>query len=276
MLTDNLAAYVHRADREGPKKEQQPNAINAWLKAKGLEIPKENWYVDVGGIDQNHPPFQRWLEINAMLTENLAAYVRVSSTKGQKIDSQVNAINNHLRAKDAEIAKDHWYVDKGKTGTNQERPQFQRLLKDIEVGKINQVVIFKLDRLGRSCRELLNTLHDWQGRNVNLVSINESIDLQTPLGRCVVAILAAIAELETEFRRERAMAGIEAYLETHDKLPGGRKKGSRHKVTPERIEEIVKAKKEGKTISKIARLFDLSRPTIYSVLAEVKPSVING
>jgi ribonuclease P protein component len=83
-------------------------------------------------------------------------------------------------------------------------------MKDIHAGKIDLVACWKMDRLARSVRHLINTLDEFRARNVEFYSARDAIDTSTPAGRFSFAVIAAVAELERELIRERTKAGIAA------------------------------------------------------------------
>src|SRR5262245_36778971 len=109
--------------------------------------------------------------------KTIAIYVRVSS-KSQDTRSQRADLEKWAERQDG-IA---WYTDKA-SGTKMERPAMDRLLADIEAGKIGKVVIWRLDRLGRTAAGLTKLFADLSARRVGLFSLRDSLDLETPAGR---------------------------------------------------------------------------------------------
>lgn len=93
-----------------------------------------------------------------------------------------------------------YYLDDGVTGTLplQKRPEGKRLLEDAKAGKFNLVLFFKLDRLGRSVRVILNAVYDLMELNVDVRSMTEAFDTTTPSGRFTLNTFAGIAELERD------------------------------------------------------------------------------
>ncbi len=158
-----------------------------------------------------------------------------------------------------------WYRDEF-AGKSTERPGWDKLEAAIKAGKIATVVVWRLDRLGRSARGLTALFDDLLSRKVNLVSLREGIDLATPAGRMIANVIAAMARYETELRAERVIAGQAAAREQGKHL--GRPPGirTRLKVTPEQEAIVKRLKAEGEGVSTIARMTGLSRPTVYSVL----------
>lgn len=188
-------------------------------------------------------------------------YLRVSSTT-QDTRSQEPGL--HTRAK-AQADGVVWYRDRF-TGTAMERPGLDRLLADARGGKINRVVVWRLDRLGRTAQGLLILLDELQTLGVGFVSLREGFDLATPAGRLMAGVLASVAAYETEVRKERQLAGI-ARAKADGKKWGGRKTGTRVRLTEEKEELIRRLHGEGKAVAAIARVVGLTRVTVYKALA---------
>ena len=158
-----------------------------------------------------------------------------------------------------------WYRDKF-TGKTMQRPGMQKLLKDIEGGRVSTIVVWRLDRLGRTAKGLTSLFEDLRAKGVGLVSLKDGLDLGTPAGRLMANVLASVAAYETEVRAERVLAG-QAAARAAGKKWGGSVKGRRVKVTAEQVDVIGRMHGEGAKITAIARATGLSRPTVYSVLA---------
>lgn len=164
-----------------------------------------------------------------------------------------------------------YYKDKA-TGKTMDRPAWQRLWADVCAGKITTIVVWRIDRLGRTVSGLADLFAELQARKVNLVSLRDCLDLSTPSGRLMAHVLASVAAYETEVRSERQLAGIAVALDDvkagRRKGWGGRAKGQRYKVKEETISAVKKMKGDGESIAAIARLLKLSRPTIYAILGD--------
>lgn len=188
----------------------------------------------------------------------IAIYARVSSNQ-QTTRSQEMELKRW--ATDKEVI---WYKDQ-QTGSNMDRPGFNAMLEDIRSGKVKEVVIWRLDRLGRTARGLLAFIQDeLEARKINFISLKDSIDLTTPAGRLLLVVLAGVAQFELEIKTERQRAGIEA-AKAAGKTWGGRAKGTRVKVTLEKEEAVKDLVRLKKPISEISRVTGLSRPTIYKI-----------
>ena len=156
------------------------------------------------------------------------------------------------------------------TGRTMDRPGMTKMLEALRAGKLNRIVVWRLDRLGRTTKGLCQLFDELHERSVDLVSMKDGFSLASPAGRLHARILASVAEYETEIRAERVAAG-QAAARKKGKTWGGSKKGWRWKVTDEQVNAIHDMKAAGKKITEIARITGLSRPTIYRVLKEVEP-----
>ncbi len=195
---------------------------------------------------------------------HVAIYLRVS-TKRQDTRSQQPDLERWVEAyADGRPVK--WYRDKA-SGKSMERPGWKRLEADVDTGKVEQVVVWRLDRLGRTASGLTALFEKLARLNVGLVSIKDGVDLTTPAGRLIANVLASVAAYENEVRSERIVAGQEA-ARALGKRWGGSAKGRRLKVTEEQVATITRLKAEGTAVAAIARSTGLSRPTIYRILGE--------
>ena len=138
-------------------------------------------------------------------------------------------------------------------------------MADVRRGKIKKVAVWRLDRLGRTAKGLLILLDELQQLGVGFVSLREGFDLATPAGRLMAGVLASVAAYETEVRKERQLAGI-AKAKADGKSWGGRKTGTRIRLTEEKEKLIRQLHAEGKPKAVIARLVGLTRKTVYAAL----------
>ncbi len=140
-----------------------------------------------------------------------------------------------------------------------------KLMDDLRSGKVERIVVWRLDRLGRTTKGLCQLFDELSERKVDLVSLKDGFSLASPAGRLHARILASVAEYETEVRAERVAAG-QAVARRQGKRWGGSKKGWRWKVTKEQVTAIQEMKTAGKKVTAIAKVTGLSRPTIYLIL----------
>ena len=144
-----------------------------------------------------------------------------------------------------------------------ERPQFLRLLNQLRTGDV--VVVWKLDRLSRSLRDVLTIMEQLGEVGAGFRSLTEAIDTTTPAGRMMMQMVGAFAEFERAMLRERTQAGVDAARQQ------GRVGGRRPKLSPQQQSEIRKMVSEGdKTAAAAARLFKV-HPATVSRLLERKP-----
>ena len=188
-------------------------------------------------------------------------YLRVSSNKGQDTKSQEPDLQTWAKAQNEETV---WYKDRF-TGTTMERPGLERLLADVRAGKVKKVIVWRLDRLGRTAKGLLTLLDELQTLGIGFVSLREGFDLGTPAGRLMAGVLASVAAYETEVRKERQLAGI-AKAKSEGKAWGGRKLGTRVRLTLEKETLIKQLRGERKSVASIARLVGLTRKTVYKAI----------
>jgi DNA invertase Pin-like site-specific DNA recombinase len=137
----------------------------------------------------------------------IAIYARVSTlNKGQDVDMQLVDLQKFSASKDWTIFKE--YIDKGVSGSKSSRPALDRLMKDAALGLFDAVLVWKLDRFGRSVRHLANSIAELQSQRVTFISLKDSIDLSTAQGRLMFSLLSAMSEFERELICERVKAGM--------------------------------------------------------------------
>lgn len=196
------------------------------------------------------------------MSKCIAIYMRVSS-RNQDTRSQEPDLKRWAEAQDQPV---RWYRDKF-TGKTMDRPGWKKLEADVHARKVAKVVVWRLDRLGRTAKGLTALFDDLQTRHVGLVSLRDGLDLSTPAGRLMAHVLASVAQYETELRGERVQAG-QAVARANGKRWGGSRPGRRVKVSDLQAKTIRQLKESGEPIAAIARTMSLSRPTVYSVLRE--------
>ena len=184
------------------------------------------------------------------------AYGRVSTTL-QCTENQRLEITN------AGFQIDYWFADDGVSGKvcARQRPQFSRMLDKIRDGET--LVVSKLDRLGRDAVDVLQTVQSLADRNIKIIVLQlGNTDLSSPTGRLLLTMLAAVASMERDLLIERTQAGLmRAKAE-------GKKLGRPSKTTQEQKAEIVLRKKNGESISHLARIFGVSRATILAIASD--------
>lgn len=191
-----------------------------------------------------------------------AICVRVS-TKRQDEASQVPDLARWQNGQ-ANPEKVRRYMDRY-TGKSMDRPGWNKLWAAVERGEVKRIVIWRLDRLGRTAAGLTRLFEELRARKINLVSLKDGLDLATPAGRLMANVLASVAQFETEVRAERVLAGQEA-ARVAGKTWGGSKKGRLLKVTSEQIAAVARMKAAEESVTAMARATGLSRPTIYNII----------
>ena len=175
----------------------------------------------------------------------LIGYARVS-TQDQNLSLQLEALK---KAGCEKIFKDKT------SGSRSDRPGLNKALELLR--KDDTLIVWKLDRLGRSVKHLVNLVGELHQEGVQFKSITDSIDTGTPSGRFFFHVMASLAEMERELTIERTRAG----LETARKL--GRKGGRRRKMTDSKIESAKKLLLNGVPPKDVAKNLGVSVPTLY-------------
>ena len=136
------------------------------------------------------------------------------------------------------------------------------------VDPMRVIIVWRLDRLGRTAKGLTTLFDELTRRKINLVSLKDGLDLKTPAGRLMANVLASVAAYETEVRAERVRAGQAVAKAAGKHL--GRKAGvhTRIKVTDETVRMVRQLKAEGVPIARIAKSLSLSRQTVYTILSQ--------
>ena len=184
------------------------------------------------------------------MTTKRIGYGRVSTTD-QNPDSQRDAL--------ALAGCDPIFIEKF-TGTKSSRPELDRCRAMLREG--DTLVITRLDRLGRSVKDLLAIAEDLQARGVDLVATEQSINTTTSEGRLFFTMVAAFAQFEHKMMVERTKDGLAAARAR------GRVGGRRSTLTPEKIQDIRDRYEVGESPTDLAGYFGVSRPTIYRALGK--------
>jgi DNA invertase Pin-like site-specific DNA recombinase len=149
------------------------------------------------------------------------------------------------------------FADKA-SGALRKRPELEKCLKRLNAGDV--LVVWKLDRLGRSLRDLIKLLDDLKGQGVKFKSLTESIDTQTPTGRAMWQMVGVLAELERSLISERTKAGRAAAVAR------GVKMGRKPKLSPQQVAHARKLIENGESPTQVARLLKVARSTLYAAL----------
>jgi DNA invertase Pin-like site-specific DNA recombinase len=183
----------------------------------------------------------------------LIGYARVS-TKDQELRLQLDDLK---RAGCWNIYEEHASASKGRR-----RPKLEEALMDLRAG--DTLVVWKLDRLARSMRELLQLLDRIQSAGAGFKSLKESIDLATPVGRMMLGVFGTLAQFEAEITAERTKAGIRAIQER------GLQYGAQPKLSKVRAEQLVRMRKSGATAAEVAAKFKVSTGSVHNYMKRAK------
>ena len=138
--------------------------------------------------------------------KRIALYARVSTSNGQQDpEMQLRALREYAERRNLTIVGE--YIDR-MTGSKDSRPSLNRLMADAGQRKFDAVLVWKLDRFGRSLRHLVNTLAELEARGLTFISLRDNLDLSTPSGRLMFQIIGAMAEFERSLIQERVKAGL--------------------------------------------------------------------
>ncbi len=189
----------------------------------------------------------------------IIGYARVS-TQDQNPELQVDALE---KAGAEQVFQEKF------TGTLRERPELSQCLRMLRQGDV--LVVWKLDRLARSLKDLVEIVQDLQDRGIGFKSLTESIDTTSSGGRLVFHIFGALAEFERDLIRERTMAGLEAARAR------GRKGGRKPALSKTDIQKAAAMLLDPKiTKTEVAQHFGISRTTLNASLARLKKASVNS
>ncbi|MDA2929676.1 recombinase family protein [Acidobacteria bacterium AH-259-O06] len=190
-----------------------------------------------------------------------AVYARVSTrSNGQDPETQLLALREYAKARRFEVFEE--YVDVGISGAKEKRPALDQLMKDAKRRRFDAVLVARFDRFARSTRHLVLALEEFNALGMDFISLSESIDTSTPMGKMVYTVIAAVAELERALIRERVLMGLDRAKAEGKRL--GRPPGSKANV-----KRIQKLKSEGLSIRQIASEMNVSKSTVSRLLITV-------
>jgi DNA invertase Pin-like site-specific DNA recombinase len=184
-------------------------------------------------------------------------YARVSTHDQQTLGLQSEAMATYIKNRGWVTTRQIEDIGSGA----KDRPGRESLLKAARRREIDVIVVWRLDRWGRSVADLMATLGEMTELGVGFVSLSEALDLTTPTGRAMAGMLAIFAEFEREILRERVRAGIAQ----------ARKEGRPHgrpRTASLRADEVIRLKAERMSHSEIARRLGIGRTSVRRVLAE--------
>ena len=184
--------------------------------------------------------------------KRVALYARVSTKNSQDPETQLLALREYAQARRLEVFSE--YVDVGISGSKDSRPALNQLMEDARRRKFDAVLVARFDRFARSTRHLVLALEEFNALGVDFISLNESIDTSTPMGKMVFTVIAAVAELERSNIRERVVMGLQRARAQ------GRQLGRPRAITCE--DQLLQLCEQGLSSRQIAKQLGLSPSTV--------------
>lgn len=196
-----------------------------------------------------------------------AIYVRVS-TEEQSVEMQTQAISIFLKNKG--ISDYQIYADEGISGTSESRPALNQLLFDCKQGKVELLVVYKLDRLFRSLSHLISTLKTFDNLNIKFIAIQDQIDMTTPAGRLQFHIIGAFAQFERDLISQRTKSGLA------NARARGVQLGRQSMINQHMLDSVIQLKAKNKSYREIAELLDISLGTVQNCIKRAKVSKLGA
>lgn len=179
-------------------------------------------------------------------------YARVSTDK-QKVDMQLTELRQFAHRSGWTITEE--YIDQNYTGGNTNRPAFLAMIQAAKKRQFQILLVWKLDRLSRSLKDLINTLDELGACGIDFVSYDNNLDTSTPTGKLVFQIVGAVAEFEKDIIRERVIAGL-----ANAKRQG--KRLGRPPVPALLLTKAVEMRAQGLSFRKIGQVLSIDEGTI--------------
>jgi len=190
------------------------------------------------------------------MSKSVAIYARVSTDR-QTTDSQLHELREFVRRAKWKVYRE--YIDNGYSGKNTQRPAYTEMLSDARHRRFDLLLVWKLDRLSRSLKDLITTLDELGHLGIDFVSYDNQLDTSSPSGKLVFNIIGAVAEFERDIISERVRAG----------LTNARKKGKklgRPQIPKSYQKKIITLKNQGLSNRAIGRQLSISESTVRNWL----------
>ena len=194
-----------------------------------------------------------------------ALYVRVS-TVDQHPETQLHDLRQFAAQRGLQIVQE--YVDHGFCGARVRRPQLDLMMEDARRHKFDVLMVWACDRLARSTKHLLQTLDELNGFGIQFLSQREAIDTEGPLGRAIIVIVSAMAELERCIIIERVRAGMR-----RAKLEGRRIGRQPLQVN---LAALLRDRERGLSLNQLAKAHGISKASVCRVLKQEREAVSRG
>jgi DNA invertase Pin-like site-specific DNA recombinase len=195
-----------------------------------------------------------------------AIYVRVSTAE-QETDLQEHELEEYCERRGWTCVV---YRDKGQSGAKNDRPALTTMMNDLRRRKIDVIVVWALDRLARSLKQLLSIAEECRAVGVDLVSLKQNVDTTLPAGRLTFQVLGAVAEFEREMLRERVRAGM-AQARRSGKHVG---RPARRSFLATEIERMKSLRSKGTSVRKLATDFGTTQ-WMAARLTDSEPDRLN-
>jgi len=195
-----------------------------------------------------------------------AIYARCSTADKQDPETQLVHLRNLCSQRGFEIVEE--YVDMGISGTKDSRPAFDRLRNDALRGRFNVLIVGALDRVGRSLKNVIQTMETFRHQNIQVISLRESIDMTTPGGWAMVQMISVFAELERNLIAERIRSALAA-KKSEAKAKGTKWKCGRPSIIDDALVRSISSMRiENVSMRKIAKLLNVSYGTVAKVVSQ--------
>ena len=202
-----------------------------------------------------------------MKSKRVALYARVSTLNhGQDPEVQLHELRAYCERRGFEIIGE--YVDKGVSGSREQRPALDKLMAVCRKRLVDAVVVYRYDRFARSLRQLVNALEEFNSLGIDFVSLHEGVDTSSPNGRLFFGIFASIAQFERELIRDRVRSGLAAA-----KAKG--KHVGRPRVAVD-VRRIASLRREGRSWAEITGETGISKGTAQRAVAALPKTSVAG
>ncbi len=198
-----------------------------------------------------------------------ALYARCSThDKGQDPELQLAPLREYCQKRGFTIAGE--YIDNGVSGMKDRRPQLDRVMDAARKRQVDLILVWKLDRYGRSLKQLVTALDELSGLGIGFISYQDNLDLTTPQGRLMFHIIGAMAEFERELIRERVKAGLE-----NAKRKG--KRLGRKPVTPVEMAKVIELHQKDPALSirGLAGALGMKKSTVQKTLVDFRSGLLD-
>jgi len=185
-------------------------------------------------------------------SKTVAIYARVSTDK-QKVDMQLRELREYVTRSGWTVYEE--FIDQNATGTHTKRPAFQAMLAAARQKQFSTLLVWKLDRLSRSLKDLINTLDELGSLGIDFVSYDNHLDTSTPTGKLVFQVVGAVAEFEKDIIRDRVVAGLATARAKGKRL-------GRPPLPPHLYDQAVAMRADGLSFKKIGKALGIDEGTI--------------